>query len=245
MFPIRYRSLSEASLSSIHSSIPGRQHSNSFQPPSSSSVYPSNNYHQLLLSSPSLSSQHNLSSIGSSDTSIGLLYVVEFKSGRSDIFQVPKDFQLDIHVGDLVIVEADRGSDLGKVTKEHVKNPNDLQIFQMQGLTPTAISSGPESRRSSMGIGSGSNNANSMSPLDYGSMDGMDVSGVMGNSMMNRDGPIKRIYRKAQPAEVNILLAKAQDEAKAMAVCSAKVRQKKLPMEVVDAEYQWVIFVEN
>jgi len=36
-----------------------------------------------------------------------------------------------------------------------------------------------------------------------------------------------------------MLVTKSQDEAKAMLVCQTKVRQKKLPMEVVDAEYQW------
>jgi cell fate regulator YaaT (PSP1 superfamily) len=35
------------------------------------------------------------------------------------------------------------------------------------------------------------------------------------------------------------LLAKMQDEQKALQLCQTKVRQKKLPMEVIDAEYQW------
>ena len=30
-----------------------------------------------------------------------------------------------------------------------------------------------------------------------------------------------------------------QDELKALQLCQSKVRAKKLPMEVVDAEYQW------
>jgi cell fate regulator YaaT (PSP1 superfamily) len=30
-----------------------------------------------------------------------------------------------------------------------------------------------------------------------------------------------------------------QDELKALQLCQGKVRAKKLPMEVVDAEYQW------
>jgi len=33
-----------------------------------------------------------------------------------------------------------------------------------------------------------------------------------------------------------------QDEVKALQLCQNKVRQKKLPMEVVDAEYQWWVF---
>ena len=36
-----------------------------------------------------------------------------------------------------------------------------------------------------------------------------------------------------------LLAAKIQDEMKALQLCQTKVRQKKLPMEVIDAEYQW------
>jgi len=32
-----------------------------------------------------------------------------------------------------------------------------------------------------------------------------------------------------------------QDELKALQLCQNKVRQKKLPMDVVDAEYQWSV----
>lgn len=34
---------------------------------------------------------------------------------------------------------------------------------------------------------------------------------------------------------------KLQDEAKALELCRSKVRQRKLPMEVIDAEYQWYV----
>ena len=34
---------------------------------------------------------------------------------------------------------------------------------------------------------------------------------------------------------------KNQDEIKALQLCQSKVRAKKLPMEVVDAEYQWCV----
>ena len=39
--------------------------------------------------------------------------------------------------------------------------------------------------------------------------------------------------------KISLLQTKLQDEAKALALCQTKVRQKKLPMEVIDAEYQW------
>ena len=37
-------------------------------------------------------------------------------------------------------------------------------------------------------------------------------------------------------------MAKTQDELKALQLCQTKVRAKKLPMEVIDAEYQWYAF---
>jgi cell fate regulator YaaT (PSP1 superfamily) len=39
------------------------------------------------------------------------------------------------------------------------------------------------------------------------------------------------------------LVTKMQDEMKALQLCQSKVRQKKLPMEVVDAEYQWCVLL--
>jgi PSP1 C-terminal conserved region len=53
----------------------------------------------------------------------GALYTVEFKSTRSDIFYVSEaDALSGLHpkCGDLVIVEADRGKDLGTVVAENV-----------------------------------------------------------------------------------------------------------------------------
>jgi cell fate regulator YaaT (PSP1 superfamily) len=38
-----------------------------------------------------------------------------------------------------------------------------------------------------------------------------------------------------------LLMAKMQDEVKALQLCQNKVRQKKLPMDVIDAEYQWCV----
>lgn len=39
----------------------------------------------------------------------------------------------------------------------------------------------------------------------------------------------------------SLLVTKLQDELKALQLCQSKVRAKKLPMEVIDAEYQWYV----
>ena len=58
------------------------------------------------------------------------LYIVEFKAGRTDLFYVT-DLTADIRVGDLVIVEADRGKDLGKVVNDTITLA-EVEAFQRQ-----------------------------------------------------------------------------------------------------------------
>ncbi|ORZ40296.1 PSP1 C-terminal conserved region-domain-containing protein, partial [Catenaria anguillulae PL171] len=127
------------------------------------------------------------------------LYIVEFKAGRSDIYYFADETGSNsvINKGDLVIVEADRGKDLGKVINNSI-TPHQIHLLQAQ-------------------------QSEALSDLHR----------------VNREIHPKRIYRLAQPQEVQMLMTKMQDEAKALAVCQTKVRQKKLPMNVVDAEYQW------
>ena len=58
------------------------------------------------------------------------LYIVEFKAGRTDLFYLT-DLGLDIRVGDLVIVEADRGKDLGKVVNDTI-TLEEVEAFQRE-----------------------------------------------------------------------------------------------------------------
>jgi len=125
------------------------------------------------------------------------LYIVEFKAGRTDYFYISEKSGLIIKNNDLVIVEADRGKDLGKVVASNITSFQQIQAYQSQHAE-----------------------------------DGMDLQ---------KDMQIhpKRIFRLAQKAEIDMLIAKCQDEVKAKNLCQSKVRQKKLPMEIVDAEFQW------
>jgi cell fate regulator YaaT (PSP1 superfamily) len=126
------------------------------------------------------------------------LLVVEFKAGRTDFFYASDDLERPLKKGDIVIVEADRGKDLGKVVEDNIQSVQELQYYQrrLAEILPELHSS-------------------------------------------NKTVVPKRIYRTAQPSEITTLFAKSQDEAKAMSVCQTKIRQKNLPMEVVDSEYQW------
>ncbi|KAG9074873.1 hypothetical protein FRC06_010412 [Ceratobasidium sp. 370] len=123
------------------------------------------------------------------------LYVVEFKAGRTDLFFSPEGGVEDpIRRGDLVIVEADRGKDLGKVVNDSISLA-EVERFMMEGADD-----GQGGRKEIMP---------------------------------------KRIYGRAGPGDTQLLLSKMQDEVKALQLCQSKIRQKKLPMEVIDAEYQW------
>jgi hypothetical protein len=135
------------------------------------------------------------------------LYIVEFKAGRTDLFYLT-DLSQDIRVGDLVIVEADRGKDLGKVVNDSITLA-EVEAFQKQQMARA-------------GFGDGG-------PTSPGG------AAPTGKKEINP----KMIYGKAQPQDAQLLMSKMQDEVKALQLCQSKVRAKKLPMEVVDAEYQW------
>ncbi|GBE78544.1 hypothetical protein SCP_0114330 [Sparassis crispa] len=138
------------------------------------------------------------------------LFIVEFKAGRTDLFYCT-DLTLDIRVGDLVIVEADRGKDLGKVVNDTITLA-EVEAFQKQ--------------QKLMNIGYADAHGVPTSPTGVGPSGGKDINPKM-------------IYGKAQHSDTHGLASKLQDEAKALELCRSKVRQRKLPMEVVDAEYQW------
>lgn len=150
--------------------------------------------------------QSALMTQSSSPLPIGPLYIVEFKACRTDVFYVAEGSGLEVHVGDLVIVEADRGRDLGKVIRENV-TMSQVRALKAQQAREQALAMGGQQDDTEK------INANNVQP--------------------------KLIYRLSQSSEIAMLLVKSQDEQQAMLVCQAKVRQRKLPMEVLDGEYQW------
>lgn len=133
----------------------------------------------------------------------GALYMVEFKAGRSDLYYVADTNTCPVKHGDLVIVEADRGKDLGKIIVENL-TPEYVESLAIQK---------EQQQQQQDGTGEDGQDSKELRP--------------------------KQIYRQAVPAEVAMLLSKRQDEIKAVMVCQTKTRQKRLPMEVVDAEFQW------
>ena len=168
------------------------------------------------------------------------LFIVEFKAGRTDLFYLPPSGthggsewdsispDRDIRVGDLVIVEADRGKDLGKVVNDRI-TLEEVEAFQRMQAEKAAAA----------GIGSQGE------PTSPGGLMGGPGGDSGGPSQKKEINP-KMIYGKAGPQDVQLYAAKMQDEMKALQLCQTKVRAKKLPMEVIDAEYQWcVVLLRN
>jgi len=242
------------------------------------------------------------------------LYVIEFKAGRTDYFYVPENSGLTIKIGDLVIVEADRGKDLGKVIVNNIKNLAQLVAYHAERGNPrhliidddmnnnnnvpnipitwpksegtggdagttgategdkitelgstvdgkektegedkkedTTISvdaskeegkkEGDEKEKPE-GEKTGDEKAATTSAATTGTEGGEEEKEKVNeeNLQFPKDIHPKRIYRMAQPAEVNMLVQKNTDENSSLLLCQQKVRQRNMPMEVVDAEYQW------
>lgn len=162
------------------------------------------------------------------------LYIIEFKAGRTDLFYCA-DLRLagNLRVGDLVIVEADRGRDLGKVLNDGitVEQVEAFQRNQAERMNGVGMGMFVPSGFNGAGFGAGGDQGDGQQPPSPG--------GPGSSAGARKEISPKMIYAKAQPQDVNSLMLKHQDEVKALQLCQSKVRAKKLPMEVVEAEYQW------
>ncbi|KAL4907297.1 hypothetical protein BDW74DRAFT_148895 [Aspergillus multicolor] len=167
-----------------------------------------------------------------------LLYIVTFKCHRADVFYIQEDTGLEVKPGDLVIVEADRGTDLGTIqhanislqkaremkqqyAEEHYKW---LMMFSRQGQNGAAGSVGNPGSVS--GLGSRS------------AIGGMGPHGAHGVQESAGEIKPKLIKRLAQNHEILTLRDKEGNEAKAKRVCQQKVAEHRLNMEILDAEFQ-------
>ncbi|KAK2778332.1 hypothetical protein FQN52_002865 [Onygenales sp. PD_12] len=169
------------------------------------------------------------------------LFIVTFKCCRADVFYIQEDTGLQVKPGDLVIVEADRGTDLGTVAhanitwakareyKEHYAEEHYkwLMLFsrQSQSGAPNAVN--PNGAPSSLNGAPGS------------AVGGMGPQGQHGlQEPPSGEIKPKLIKRLAQSHEIQTLREKEGNEAKAKRVCQQKVAEHRLNMEILDAEFQ-------
>lgn len=174
-----------------------------------------------------------------------LLVLVGFKAGRIDVFYMPDnvDELKEVKIGDLVIVEADRGRDLGKIVKMNISIDEArllklLQFLEQQAAISEHTSVNDLSVKSLQNTGGGHHGhhgANAPPTLHFP----------------------KSILSLAQPSEALQILNKKQDEEKACRLCLAKIASTTsmlsassesqssltssdlMQMKLIDAEYQF------
>ncbi|KAK5126074.1 hypothetical protein LTR85_011429 [Meristemomyces frigidus] len=176
------------------------------------------------------------------------LYIVSFKCSRVDVFYLLDNTGLDIKEGDIVIVEADRGQDLGTVQHANVA-PDQARLYKRKyaeeqykwlmmfsrnnepsNVNPNAQLYGESSAMGgSRGSDSGNTNLLANAP-----------STMMGlpRDNFNNLKP-KAIKRLANSHEIKMLSEKEGNEAKAKRTCQQKVAHLHLQMEILDSEWQW------
>ncbi|KAI4263300.1 MAG: hypothetical protein L6R42_001552 [Xanthoria sp. 1 TBL-2021] len=167
--------------------------------------------------------------------------LVTFKACRGEIFYASEGTGLQFNPGDLVIVEADRGTDLGTVaevncswararelkersTEEHYKW---LMMFSRHGQNGTAAAHTLDGQVTSNGQNANPTATNGTSAGSLGLQDSL-----------NGELKPKVIKRLAQAHEIQTLREKEGNEAKAKRVCQQKVADHRLNMEILDAEFQ-------
>lgn len=168
------------------------------------------------------------------------LYLVQFKGGRVDVFHIPDNSTFEVHYGDLVIVDADRGRDLGKVIRENL-TPEEAGWIkwrqfsdQQAALQQTPSEPGSPTDREHDNVKDDKAKSKKEENVDSNEDDLSKLS----PDNITIVSP-KQILRYAQFNEIQQIMMKELDEEKAVKMCSSKVIEKALKMRVVDAEYQW------
>ena len=171
-----------------------------------------------------------------------LLYIVTFKACRADVFYVQEGTGLQVKPGDLVIVEADRGTDLGTVAHDNVlwskakemkerymeEHYRWLMIFSRHGQDGTPAGANPNGQKVS-------------NVARAGTAGGTGVLSATAQEAPGSDVKPKMIKRLAQAHEIQTLRDKEGNEAKAKRVCQQKVVEHRLNMEILDAEFQMYV----
>lgn len=143
--------------------------------------------------------------------STGPLYVVQFKGNRRDIYTAPGTNSYS--PGDAIMVDADRGRDLGVIIQANISRHDAASLKQMQ-------------HNSRQHILQSTNHTNEPS---------LSPELAAGPSVYTP----KQILSKASSSEIKDLASKIEDENAAVEFCNKKVAERMLDMVIVDAEYQW------
>jgi cell fate regulator YaaT (PSP1 superfamily) len=176
-----------------------------------------------------------------------LLFIVSFKCSRVEVFYLLDNTGLDIREGDLVIVEADRGQDLGTVQHANV-TPDQARLYkrkyaeeQYKWLMMFSRSNQPGNVNPNAQLYAETSSA--ASTRGNGSNTGLLANAPATMQGLPRENfnnlKPKAIKRLASSHEIKMLAEKEGNEAKAKRTCQQKVAHLHLQMEILDAEWQW------
>ncbi|ORY64434.1 uncharacterized protein BCR38DRAFT_458112 [Pseudomassariella vexata] len=166
-----------------------------------------------------------------------LLHIVLFKCSRADVFYIQEGTGLTVKPGDLVIVEADRGTDLGTVDRSEVdwQTAKELKEHYAEEHYKWLMMYSQNAAAAQEGTGAGLMAASN-------GMQGSAIGGMGPPSQHHMQEPSagelkpKLIKRLAQSHEIHNLREKEGNEAKAKRICMQKVKEHGLNMEILDAE---------
>lgn len=125
------------------------------------------------------------------------LYIVEFTAKRTDVFYADQPGQ-EFHEGEVVIVEADRGKDLGTVINDTV-TLDEVRAFAAARRQSTAHAPGRQPQVSQHTLPQGGLLQSQLRGVDVGHADPAETAAVQG---LNKEIMPKRIFRVATPADL-------------------------------------------
>lgn len=164
------------------------------------------------------------------------LYVVVFKCQRADIYYTYDNTGLEIRRGDLVIVEGDRGYDLGQVSHADI-TMEEAKKFKAEASDEHYRWLVMFSQYSLSGVSSENRMLGSLARSNgYPNMTRSSL--INPGTVQDQDTKPKMIKRLAQAHEITALRDKEGSEAKSKRLGALKAAEHKLPMEILDAEYQ-------
>ncbi|KAH6621085.1 hypothetical protein B0J18DRAFT_216949 [Chaetomium sp. MPI-SDFR-AT-0129] len=168
------------------------------------------------------------------------LHIVLFKCARADVFYIQEGTGLNVKPGDLVIVEADRGTDLGTVARDNVdwQTAKELKEHYAEEQYRWLMMYSQNAAAAHEGAGAGLMAASN--GLQGSAVGGMGPPSQHHHLQEPGSGELKPklIKRLAQSHEIHALREKEGNEAKAKRVCQQKVKEHGLNMEILDAEFQ-------
>lgn len=125
------------------------------------------------------------------------LYIVEFTAKRTDVFYADQPGQ-EFHEGEVVIVEADRGKDLGTVINDTV-TLEEVKAFAAARRQSTAPAPGRQPEVLQPAIPQGALLQSQLRGVDVGHADPAETAAVQG---LNKEIMPKRIFRVATPGDL-------------------------------------------